>query len=243
MRSSKSTWSSSCRSSARQVAAGLLLEQRQDLDDLRRGARDSAARVSLVIGSGTSPKCTAALLRQREEERDEADAEVGVGRDGSATAPENRMVAYARPHGRLTPARASTARRHHAHAARARRLPVGSRADARSRCGRSCSRRPTSCSTRSIAAIARRCAKSSATSCSRRCSWRRSPRKPATSRSATRSRRSRQAGAPPSARLHADGAPLADAGPALTPDEVVEKWEDLKAAERGGRAAGSRRRC
>ena len=31
----------------------------------------------------------------------------------------------------------------------------------------------------------------------------------------------------------ADGRPLADAGPGLSSDEVVRKWEDLKAAERG----------
>ena len=121
--------------------------------------------------------------------------------------------------------RISEARRHHAQAARPGRAVHGIASRRSRRCGRSCWKKHTRCSTPSIAKTTTRSAARSATSCSRASSWRRSKRRRA---------------------LHASADSLRDITAKLirrhphvfgtakdvnTPGQVLEQWEQIKARE------------
>ena len=171
--------------------------------------------------------CTAAQLDGRE-----------VARSGASSAPPGRNVEQRR-------AGAAFARlvRRHGDAAIAARLSVGPRADARPRCGRSCSRRRTKRSRRSIAATSTSSAASSAT-CVFQCVFQAQIAAEAgrfamadvlDAITAKLIRRHPHVFTP-------DGRPLAARrrGAAKTPTAVLEQWEQIKAKEQT--AAGAKTR-
>ena len=188
----------------------------------RRGRLDAFAAGGSAIRRNARRRCVASEKMKRESDADSwvsmSNASIVTHADAQydIAAPPRHGRRRRPPFQRLVDIMRSCADR---------RLPLGSRADASSRCGRSCSRKPTSCSTPSTAATSTRCAGSSATSCSKP-SFSRGSRTTGASRSAIARRDRRQAHSPPPARVRPTAAGVE------TPGEVVEKWEDIKARNR-----------
>ena len=224
------------------------------LDDRSTAAIALIARIGRIgrPRSRTRSSARRATSRCRETARAQTSNASISARTADMTRRRQRRTSTATPIGTgraATRARAGglrAARAHHGHAAIAARVSVGSRADARSRCGRSCSKKPTRRSTRSTAAISTALRGELGDVLFQCVFHAQIARRGAADSSIADAieRDHRQAHPPASARVHADR-PAADRraqrarrGVARA-DAVLEQWEQLKAARAGATPARS----